>query len=118
MDGLVKAQIPSAAIGGYGPRLSALLGEWSGSQRSSRSAGQEFCASVLGFSSRRGAMHRVVDRVSEAIRPHDERITEVARNARVNHVDETTWYRHGVVAWLWVMVNTTVAVFQVPRQSQ
>jgi Transposase IS66 family len=31
----------------------------------------------------------------------------------VNYIDETTWYQHGVLAWLWVMVNTTVALFKV-----
>ena len=33
--------------------------------------------------------------------------------AQVNYIDETAWYQHGVLAWLWVMVNTTVAFFTV-----
>jgi transposase len=36
-----------------------------------------------------------------------------ARGARVNSIDETAWYQHGVLAWLWMMVNTTVAFFTV-----
>jgi hypothetical protein len=28
---------------------------------------------------------------------------------RRSYIDETAWYQHGVLAWLWVMVNTTVA---------
>jgi transposase len=35
------------------------------------------------------------------------------RNAKVNHVDETPCSQHGVLAWLWVMVNHTVAFFSV-----
>jgi transposase len=66
----------------------------SGSQRSSRSTVQEFCGSVLDLPNSRGAIQRVVDRVSEAIHPHYERIAQMACGARVNHVDETTWYRH------------------------
>ena len=31
----------------------------------------------------------------------------------MNDIDETAWYQHGVLAWLWVMVNTTVALFRV-----
>jgi transposase len=31
----------------------------------------------------------------------------------VNYIDETAWYQHGMLAWLWVMVNTTVAFFTV-----
>jgi transposase len=54
-----------------------------------------------------------VDRVSEAIQPQYEAIAEKARAAKVNYVDETAWYQHGVLAWLWVMVNTTVALFKV-----
>jgi transposase len=89
--------VPPEASAGQGPRLTALIGELSGSQRNSRSAVQEFCASVLGGPISRGAIQRAVDRVSAAITPHDE----------------TAWYQHGVLAWLWVMVNTTVALFKV-----
>ena len=110
---VTKAQLPPEAAAGQGPRLTALLGELSGSQRVSRSLVQEFCQSVLGVSISRGAIQRAVDRVSAAIPPHDEAIAEKARQAQVNYIDETAWYQHGVLAWLWVMVNTTVALFKV-----
>jgi hypothetical protein len=61
----------------------------------------------------RGAIQGAVDRVSEAIRPYYEAIAEKAREVPVNYIDETAWYQHGVLAWLWVMVNTTVAFFTV-----
>jgi transposase len=54
-----------------------------------------------------------VDRVSAAITPHYEAIAAKVRCAQVNYIDETSWYQHGVLAWLWVMVNTTVAFFKV-----
>ena len=110
---VTKAHVPPEACAGYGPRLTALIGELSGSQRSSRSAVQEFCQSVLGVTISQGAIQRAVDRVSEALAPHYEAIAEQARRARVNYIDETGWYQHGVLAWLWVMVNTTVALFKV-----
>jgi transposase len=109
----LKAELPEVHRYGYGPRLAALIGELSGSQRGSRSAVQEFCASVLGIPISRGAIQRVVDRVSAAIKPHYEAIGEKARGAPVNYIDETAWYQHGVLAWLWVMVNTRVAFFTV-----
>jgi transposase len=112
-DRLLKAPLPEQYRYGYGPRLTALIGELSGNQRGSRSMVQEFCTSVLGVPISRGAIQRVVERVSEAIRPHYEAIAEKARLAPVNFIDETAWYRHGVLAWLWVMVNTTVALFTV-----
>jgi transposase len=110
---VTKAQVPPEAQAGYGPRLTALLGELSGSQRDSRRAVQEFCTSILGVPISRGAIQRAVDRVSEAIKPYYEAIAEKARGVPVNYIDETAWYRHGVLAWLWVMVNTTVALFTV-----
>src|SRR5262249_22154227 len=110
---LLKAEMPTQYRYGYGPRLTALIGELSGGQRDSRTAVQQFCSSVLGVSVSRGAMQRAVDRVSQAITPHYEAIAAQARRATVNYIDETTWYQHGVLAWLWVMVNTTVALFTV-----
>jgi transposase len=110
---LLKASLPEAVRYGYGPRLTALIGELSGPQRDSRSAVQEFCTSVLGVPISQGAIQRCVNRVSDAIKPHYEAIAEQARSAKVNYIDETAWYQHGVLAWLWVMVNTTVALFKV-----
>ena len=109
----LKAALPAEYRYGYGPRLTALIGELSGSQRDSRSTVQEFCSSVLGVPISRGAIQRAVDRVSEAIKPYYEAIAEKARGVPVNYIDETAWYQHGVLAWLWVMVNTTVALFTV-----
>jgi transposase len=110
---VTKAPVPPGASSGYGPRLTALLGELSGRQRSSRSAVQEFCRSILGVPISQGAIQRAVDRGSEALKPHDEAIAVQARRAPVNYLDETGWYRHGVLVWRWVMVNTTVALFKV-----
>jgi transposase len=110
---LLKAELPAKYRYGYGPRFTALIGELSGSQRGSRSAVQEFCRSVLGVSISRGAIQRAVDRVSEAITPYYEAVAAKARDAAVNYLDETAWYQHGVLAWLWVMVNPTVAFFMV-----
>ncbi|HXH14484.1 MAG TPA: transposase [Alphaproteobacteria bacterium] len=110
---VTKAQLPPEPSARHGPRLTALLGELSGSQRASRSAVQEFCRSVLGVYLSGGAIQRAIDRVSDAIAPHDEAIALKARGASVNYIDETSWFQHGVLAWWWVMVNTTVICFQV-----
>jgi len=110
---LLKAELPAEYRYGYGPRLTALIGELSGLQRDSRSVVQEFCTSVLRVPISRGAIQRAVDQVSEAIKPQSEAIAGKARAAKVNYVDETAWYQHGVLAWLWVMVTTTVAFYKV-----
>jgi transposase len=108
-----KGAVPKGFEVGYGPRFTGLVGELSGSQRSSRRAVKDFCQSVLGVPISTGGIQRCVDRVSEAILPHYEAIAERARSLKVNHVDETPWYQHGVLAWLWVMVNHTVAFLSV-----
>src|SRR4029453_14667955 len=110
---LLKAPLPEEHRYGYGPRLTALIGELSGAQRDRPSAGQQFFTSVLGVPISRGTIQRMVDRVSEAITPHYEAIAAKARRPPVNSIDETAWYQHGVLAWLWVMVNPTVALFKV-----
>ena len=89
------------------------MGELSGSQRSSRSAVKEFCQSVLGVRISCGGIQRCVDRVSEATLSYYEAISAKARNAKVNYIDETSWHQHGLLAWPWVMVNTTVAFYSV-----
>ena len=52
---LLKAERPAADRYGYGPRLTALIGERSGGQRDSRRAVHECCAAVLGGPMSRGA---------------------------------------------------------------
>jgi transposase len=108
-----KAALPEEPRYGYGPRLTALIGELSGPQRDSRSAVQELCSSVLGIPISRRAVQAMVDRVSKALKPHYEAITQQVRDAKVSYIDETAWYQHGVLAWLWVMVNPSVALFMV-----
>ncbi len=52
---LLKAELPAEYRYGYGPRLTALIGELSGPQRDSRRAVQEFCTSVLGMPNQPGS---------------------------------------------------------------
>jgi transposase len=85
---LLKAELPAEYRYGYGPRLTALIGELSGGQRDSRTAVQEFCASVLGVPISRGAIQRMVDRVSEATAPLYAAIAEQARSTQVNGAPE------------------------------
>jgi transposase len=110
---LLKAPLPEKYRYGYGPRLTALIGKLWGSQRDSRSMVQEFCTSALGVPISRGAIQRAVDRVSDASQLHFEATAAKAQSATVNSIDETAWYQHGVLAWLWVMVCATVALFKV-----
>ncbi len=108
-----RAQIPNEFRTGYGPRLCAVIAELAGSHGDSRLTIQNFCASVLGFSISLGAIQKILDRTSEAIMPHYEEIGVQARQAAVNHVDETSWRLKGALCWLWVLANATVALFMI-----
>ena len=111
----VKARLPGEFQAGYGARLSALIAEMSGIQGASRQTVQGFCQSVLGISISTGAIQKVIDRASQAMEPIYDQIGNLAREARVNYIDETSWFQNGLLHWLWTMVNTRVAFFKVHR---
>jgi transposase len=111
-----KATVPTDQGSGYGPRLTGFVGEMAGIVGASRSAVQDLCTSVFGISLSKGAIQKMVDRVSEAIGPHYTAIGEVARTSLVNYIDETSWLLHGERNWLWVMANPEVAYFQMHSQ--
>lgn len=110
-----KGQLSPAASVGYGPRLSALIAELVGMYGNSRTTVQTFCASVLQIPISLGALQKVLDRVSAAIAPHYEASGQQAREAELNHLDETPWYKQGELHWLWVMANSSVAFFLIHK---
>jgi transposase len=105
-----KGHIPIEFQTGYGPRLSALLAGIAGN---SRDMVQRFCSSVLRIPISLGAIQKVIDRASKAIEQHYEAFKDKARASRINHVDETPWYKGGKLNWLWVMTNPVVAFFMI-----
>lgn len=110
---VVKAAPPPDQTTGYGPRLSALIGELAGIYGTSRRLVQAFCTSVLRVPISLGTIQKVLDRVSLAISPHYEAIASEARQAPVAYIDETPWYRQGSLEWLWTMVSDRVAFYMI-----
>jgi transposase len=116
---LRKAEVPSGSQTGYGPRLSALIGELSGMHGTSRRLIRDFCQSVLHIPMSLGAVQKVIDRVSEALVPHYELMAELARQAPVGYIDETPWYCQNMLQWLWTMATDTVTLYLVhPHRSK
>ena len=109
----VKAKIPTEFSSGYGPRLSAVIAELSGSHGASRQSVQDFCQSVFALTISTGAIQRIIDRSSQAILPIYNAIGTQARHSPVNGVDETSWFQAGKLHWLWTLVNDTVAFFMI-----
>ena len=114
-----KAQTPPEYIAGYGPRLTALVGEIAGTHGTGRRTIQTFCASVLQVPLSLGAIQKILDRVAHAIEPHYRAIAHYARQATVNYIDETPWFLTNTLHWLWVMANEAVAFYMVhPHRSK
>jgi len=116
---LLKAEVPSEFRTGYGPRLSALIGELSGMHGTSRRLIQDFCHSVLHLPISLGAVQKVIDRVSGALLPHYAVLAELARQAPVGYIDETPWYCHNTLQWLWTMATDRVTLYLIhPNRSK
>jgi transposase len=114
----LKAQLPPEQHTGYGPRLSALIGEMAGMQGTSRSLIQTLCSSVLGVPLGLGTIQKVIDRVTRAIQPHYEALARLARHAPVGYIDETPWFCQGTLQWLWGMTAPQVACYRIdPSRS-
>jgi transposase len=115
----LKAQVPPPYASGYGPRLTALMGEMAGMQGTSRRLMQDFCRSVLAVPISLGAIQKLIDRTSHAIVPHYEAIATVARQASVGYIDETPWYCQNALQWLWTMTTDTVSLYLIhPHRSK
>lgn len=110
---IVKATVPHENRTGYGPRLTATLAELSGTYGSSRDMIKDICRNIFGFHISTGAIQKVIDRASEALIPAYNRIGDEARRAHVNYIDETSWFQHGILRWLWVMANHKTAFFKI-----
>jgi len=72
-----------------------------------------FCSSVLGFSISLGTIQKVLDRVSQSLETSYKVISEQVRKEKINHIDETSWHKNGILMWMWVMANKTSAFFMI-----
>ena len=115
----IKAQVPPEQTAGYGPRLTALVGESAGTHGTGRRTLQTFCASVLQVPLSLGALQKMLDRVAHAIEPHSQAIASQARRAPVTYIDATPWFLTNTLHWLWVMASEAVAFDLIhPRRSK
>lgn len=114
-----RAELQPENRAGFGPRLTALIGDLAGNHGNSRSSIQEFCDSILNFHISLGAVQNVIDRASQAIEPHYETIGAKIRRALKAHIDETSFPKNGDLEWLWVMANDDEAFFKIhPNRSK
>ena len=107
---VLKAHVPHEHQAGYGPRLTALIGELGGMHRTSRRLIQDFCRSVLHLPISLDAVQKLIDRTSQALVPHYEAIATFARHSPVGSIDATPWYCHNALHGLWTLTTDTVSL--------
>jgi transposase len=80
---------------------------------------RDFCQSVWHIPMSLGAVQKGIDRVSEALVPHDELLAALAHQAPVGDIDETPWYGQNMLQWLWTMATDTVTLYLMhPNRSK
>ena len=106
--------------GGFGPRLSALVGLLGGAYHLSHRKVQGLLDQVLGIAISTGAINKIRGRLSEALALAVEEAATAIRGEPVVHIDETGGpignadgnNPGGKRGWLWVVLTPTLAVFQ------
>ena len=116
-------KVPAEFSTGYGPGFSSLVTYLSLLGVSRRGLEQLLTDPGLvqtshgeGVHISQGGLDRIFDRASAAMEAHYDKIGEIAKNAPVNHIDETSWRLFGAIekakVWLWVMVSGIVCFFR------
>lgn len=105
--GLPDGVHPSA----FGPNLTALVCLLTGEYRMSRRRVQRFIEDTYGIEISLGAISNMERRLTDGLAaPHAEAMASVAKSA-TKHLDETTWYQSGELAWVWTAVGEDATVF-------
>lgn len=112
---------PAIPASGYGPRLAATVGLFSGAYRQSERQTQQALADVFHVEVALGTVNNLRQEVSAAVADPVTEATGFAQAQEVANADETGWrqgngdganpQRHK--AWLWVLVTTWVTVLQI-----
>jgi transposase len=109
------ASIPSSP---FGPRLSAVIGLFTGVYHLSRRAAVSLLSDVLGIDISLGAVSAVEERVSDAVNPAVAEAWTHVEQAPVKHTDGTSWFQAGVMCSLWTIATAAVTVFKILANGQ
>jgi transposase len=119
---VTRAPWPSdVPASGYGPRLAATVGLFSGPYRQSERQVQQALGDFFQVDVALGTVNRLRQEVAQAVAEPVAEATEFAQAQQVANADETGWVQGNSdgtnperrKAWLWVLVTTGVTIFQV-----
>lgn len=101
-----------------GPALAGFIAVLSIRFRLSRQKIQEFLLDWLGLELGTASIDRCIREFGLACEPVVEDLVGEIRHAEVVHLDETPWYQHGALLWLWVAVSATTVVFHIGSRAK
>lgn len=101
-----------------GPSLAGFIAALSTRFRLSRQKIREFLIDWLGLELGTATIDRCVHEFGLACEPVVEDLIKEIRSAEVVHLDETPWYQHGALLWLWVAASVTTVVFRIGSRSK
>ena len=111
---LVRAERGAAVPpGAFGPRVAATVGLLRGSYHLSDQEVGTLLFELFGLPISDGSVVALQTSVSVALATPYEAVRSTVQSAPVVNVDETGWKEAGARRWLWVVVTTTVTLFQV-----
>ena len=115
----VLAELPGAALAGFGPRLDAHIAMLAGVFRLSRTDVRRVVVEVFGVPASTGAIDNAIMRISAILADPWAELRHAIGQAEVVHADETTWRLAGAQQWLWVAASALVACYRIdPSRSQ
>jgi hypothetical protein len=102
-----------------GPRLLTLICALATRMHLSRRRIQEFLADWLTLELSIATINQCVHEAGRALEPVvEEQLLQEARDSGLLHADETSWFEHGKLVWLWVFTSATTTVFSIGQRSK
>jgi transposase len=111
-DHVTRATFPSGVSASpFGPNVVSLVNLLVGQYRMSQGLVQLYLAQVYQLTLSRSAIAACLRRMSEAVAPVHEEALGYVQKAHAKHADETPWYQHFKLSWLWVGCAGPISAF-------
>lgn len=96
-----------------GAGLAAAMAYLAGCHQVSKRGVEEIVETLFEVPVALGTVSNLEQEMSQALAPIHAAAVAAVQAAKVKHVDETGWKKHGQKCWLWVAATTRVAAFAV-----
>lgn len=117
-DTVTTAALPEGASQGMcGPRLSSLIVLLTGAYHLSRRNTAALLQDVLGVELSLGSVSNVEKRMTSALAPAHAEALACVRQARVKHLDATSWSKSGESSSLWTFASRLATAFVITSNA-